>query len=114
MAAKDFRTSKSLFDGHRMKASSHEAAGQMSLAIRELREASRLRPRDQSTRSEIDRIQRILVPPKLIPDSIPSERLCSIFNLSIRYWDRNMPSAALKEVCHSGLTTTGILVPEGL
>jgi hypothetical protein len=99
MTTKEYRTPKSLFDCHRARAKSHESAGQLGLAIRELREAFRLRPRERTTVTELDRLLKVMDPPKVSPEKLPAERLCSIFNLSVRYWDRNMPSAALKEVC---------------
>jgi hypothetical protein len=35
----------------------------------------------------------------MVPDAVPADRLSSIFNLSVRYWDMNMPIAAIHEVC---------------
>jgi hypothetical protein len=83
------------------KARSHADAGEHSLALREFKEASRLRPRDKSARTEVKRLNDIVNISESPPSRVPSERISSIFNLSIRYWDRNMPSAALKEVLNS-------------
>jgi|LauGreDrversion4_2_1035121.scaffolds.fasta_scaffold05013_2 hypothetical protein len=93
-----YRSHQSLFDSHIEKAHTHENEGQNSLALRELREAIRLRPRDATARSDMRRLKTLMCPPEFKKEVVPAERLRSIFNLAIRYWDSNMPSAALKEV----------------
>ena len=94
----DYRTTQSLFEGHLTQARRHLTIGETSFALREFREALRLRPRDGSVRSEIERLNMIVSPHKSQSRIVPSERIRSLFNLTIRYWDNNMPSAALKEV----------------
>ena len=95
---KSNRDPRALFDSHVKKAREHEIDGQLSLAYRELSEALRIRPRDQRVRNEIRRLESVAstTTPTLEPS--PAERFVSPFNLGVRYWDRNMPSVALKEV----------------
>jgi hypothetical protein len=93
-----YRSHQSLFESHIEKARAHENDGQNSLALREMREAIRLRPRDAVSRSEVQRLKSLVSPPVCKKGVVPAERLSSVFNLAIRYWDSNMPSAALKEV----------------
>jgi hypothetical protein len=92
-----YRSSQELFDSHLVKSRTHEEAGEWSLAVRELREALRLRPRSSGVRDDLERLKTMLTPPKQC-DAILADRLSASFNLSVRYWDQNMPSAALKEV----------------
>lgn len=94
---KMYRSSQELFDSHLVKSRTHEEAGEWSLAVRELREALRLRPRSSGARDDLERLKTMLTPPKQC-EAISGDRLSASFNLSIRYWDQNMPSAALKEV----------------
>ena len=95
---KTIRDPRLAFEKHVNNAAKHESMDQLGLALREWREAARIRPRDANVRRELERLSNILSPPSLAPEPIPSERFASIFNLSVRYWDRNMASAALKEV----------------
>ena len=95
---KTIRDPRLAFEKHVNNAAKHESMDQLGLALREWREAARIRPRDANVRRELERLFNILSPPSLAPEPIPSERFASIFNLSVRYWDRNMASAALKEV----------------
>ena len=82
-----------------LKARTHLSNDEASLALREFREAARLRPRDEAVRSEIQRLNNMVnLPTDSQEHSVPSERIRSLFNLAVRYWDSNMPSAALKEV----------------
>ena len=91
--------SKSMFQSHLEQAQNHEKKGQLALSLRELREALRIRPRELSVKENINRLEGVISPPVVGPEPISSERFSSTYNLAIRYWDRNLPAAALKEVC---------------
>lgn len=76
------------------------AASQQRLAIREYKEAARLRPRDVDTRQRLGRAiaalketQAVLAGPKLAP----LRRFLGHYNLSIRYWDLGKGKEALAE-----------------
>jgi len=95
---RQYRTTQSLFEGHPAKAQTHVNNEEFTLAMREYKEAARLRPRDRSVRSAIERLGEAFNSAELESRAISSERIRSLFNLTVRYWDNNMPSAALKEV----------------
>ena len=96
---KSSRDPRALFEAHLERARSHEAGGQFSLAVKELSEALRIRPRDPSIRHDINRLESVLETTASKTAVWPAERFAAPFNLAVRYWDRNMPTAALKEVC---------------
>ncbi|CAJ1386477.1 unnamed protein product [Effrenium voratum] len=76
------------------------AAAQQRLAVREYREAYRLRPRDAETKDRLHsacavlrRLQALVDGPK----RIPMRRFLAHYNLSIRYWDMGEARQAIDE-----------------
>ena len=98
-------TDKMNFEKHVVRAEVHEdnyarggAAHQLSLAIREYREAQRIMPGDQEVRKRIQYLQKEMAPLKNPPAQTPMLRFVSHYNLSIRYWDQGKAVLAIKEV----------------
>ncbi|CAK9032350.1 Hypothetical protein SCF082_LOCUS20036 [Durusdinium trenchii] len=80
------------------------AAAQQRLAVREYKEAARLRPRDQDTKDQLRsaclvlrRLQALVDGPK----QIPMRRFLAHYNLSIRYWDLGEARQAIDEARES-------------
>ncbi|CAE7040196.1 unnamed protein product [Symbiodinium natans] len=66
------------------------ACGQQRLAIREYREASRLRPRDAETKERLRSACKVLKQLQVLvdgPRQLPMRRFLAHYNLSLRYWD---------------------------
>lgn len=85
------------------RAVSH-AIAQQRLALREHKEAARLRPRDVATqqqlavaRAVLRRLQAALDGPKLHP----LRRFLAFYNLSIRYWDLGKAKEAIEQAKHA-------------
>lgn len=93
------RDPKILCEAHLRDARKHETEGQLTLSLRELKEALRIRPRDPVLKGELERIQSLISATRCQSDPVSADRISSLFNLGIRYWDRNMPGVAIKEVC---------------
>lgn len=81
------------------RAREHEAVGEINHGSLELKEPMRIRPSSVEAKRECARLQMLVLPVASAPMTLSSVRLTSFFNLSVRFWDRNMPSAALSEVC---------------
>lgn len=88
-----------LYEHHVAKAHEYEKENDMKSCHREWKDALRIRPSSVDARTAVDRLQTVLFPSQLEPLPVCAVRLSSYFNLSMRYWDRNMPKAALAEVC---------------
>jgi len=76
------------------------AAGQQRLAIREYKEASRLRPRDVDTKDRLRSACKVLKQLQALvdgPRQIPMRRFLAHYNLSLRYWDMGEARQAIEE-----------------
>ena len=93
------RNSKTLFDEHVRAGCEHESRAQLKLAAHEFRQALRIRPRSAVVRKKLHNVEISLAEQLHSPVSVSADRFASLFNLGVRYWDRNMPSSAYKEVC---------------
>eukprot|EP00397_Hematodinium_sp_SG-2012_P047959 GEMP01054752.1.p1 GENE.GEMP01054752.1~~GEMP01054752.1.p1 ORF type:complete len:270 (+),score=46.01 GEMP01054752.1:48-812(+) len=106
----------SLAQQHVKLAEEHEAKGtpqQLSLAIREYKEAKRLKPRDQSVK---DRLKSAVIRYRKISPhqpTIPMLRFASHFNLSLRYWDEGKTDLALTEAFYSITLLESAKLPYG-
>jgi len=101
-----------LANQHLTQAEEHEAKGsmkQLSLAIREYKEARRLRPRDaqiqERLKAAVSRFRTMAAQP-----NAPLLRFVSHFNLSLRYWDEGKTALAIKQAEYS----VDLLNAEGL
>lgn len=89
------------------------ALAQQRLALREYREAVRLRPRNTEVRQRFERARAVLrglQEALKVPKAIPLGRFVAHYNLSIRYWDLGKAGQALaqaelacKELRNAGL-----------
>lgn len=89
------------------------AIHQQRLAVREYREATRLRPRDVETRKQLQAAQAVLQTLQAAlstPKPHPLRQFLAHYNLSIRYWDLGKSREALveaksacEELCKAGL-----------
>mmetsp|Transcript_44583 Transcript_44583/g.96915 ORF Transcript_44583/g.96915 Transcript_44583/m.96915 type:complete len:335 (-) Transcript_44583:100-1104(-) len=76
------------------------AVAQLRLALREHREAARLRPRDAGTRQRIAEAVKVLRSLQAVlaePQPQCLRRFVAHYNLSIRYWDLGKAGEAVKE-----------------
>jgi len=92
------RDPNSLFEMHLACANAHSEKKEAKLALIEFKQAARLRPSQLSLKSTIRTLEREMLELKSETRFTPFERIASPFNLTVRYWDRGMHGAALKEV----------------
>lgn len=96
MNSESRRNPNALFESHLARALDHSAKNKKRQALREFREAARIRPSESSLKNTIRILEDEMS--KSVEIATPFERIASPFNLSVRYWDSGMQGAALKEV----------------
>lgn len=80
------------------------AVAQQRLALREYKEAARLRPRDVETKEQLQSARLVLRKLQALvdgPKQIPMRRFLAHYNLSIRYWDKGEARQAIDEARES-------------
>jgi len=80
------------------------AVAQQRLALREYKEAVRLRPRDVETKEQLHSARLVLRKLEALangPKQIPMRRFLAHYNLSIRYWDKGEARQAIDEARES-------------
>ena len=102
------------YQKHVAQAREHEQSGNVKLALREWREARRLRPHHPDPGAEIARLENISS--QEISSQVSLNAVTASFNLTVRYWDKGEGSFALAEArkCKEALEKTGLAERHGL
>jgi hypothetical protein len=100
------------YEKHKQLAIEFESKGNITVAIREWKEAMRVRPNNPEPAANLKRLQEISI--QETSSRVSLNAFISQFNLAIRYWDNNQPMFALAEAKRSRETLINILTQVGM
>ncbi|CAD7949173.1 unnamed protein product [Amoebophrya sp. A120] len=89
-----------MYEQHYLKAEKHEMKQEYTLAVREYKEALRIKPQDANAQNRLNFVERAFLKEKPVKGML---RFVSHYNLSLRYWDKGKATLAIKE-CENAIT----------